>query len=167
VFDLETGVDLEEVEVIGVVVVDELDGACGGVVNGFGKDFGGGVELLAGGVGEAGGGSFFENFLMATLGGAVAFAEGEDAALAVAEDLDFDVAGAGDELFEVDGGVAEVGLRETDDSVVGFAEVFGGVADLHADAAAAAGAFEHDGVFEGGGFGEGFVEAGDDAGAGE
>ena len=41
------------------------------------------------------------------------------------------------------------------------------MADAHADAAAAAGALEHDGVGEGFGLGEGVVEVGEKAGAGK
>ncbi len=74
VLDLEAGVDFEEIELLGVVVVDELDGAGGGVGDGLGEEGGGGLEAGAGFVGEAGGGRFFENFLVAALRGAVAFA---------------------------------------------------------------------------------------------
>ena len=133
----------------------------------FVEERGGGFEAVAGFVGEAGGGRFFEDFLVAALRGAVAFAESEDVALAVAEDLDFDVAGAGYVFFEVDAGVAEVGAAEAQDGLVGFGELLGRVADAHADAAAAAGALEHDRVGEGVGLGEGVVEVGEQAGAGE
>ena len=167
VLDLEAGVDFEEEEIFLVIVVNEFDGAGVGVMNGFAEEGGGGEEALAGGVREAGGGGFFEDLLVAALGGAVAFAEGEDVALAVAEDLDFDVAGAGDEALEVDGGVAEVGLSEAGDGVEGVGKFSGGVADAHADAAAASGAFEHDRVAEGFGLGEGVGEVLEEAGAGE
>ena len=63
-------------------------------------------------------------------------------------------------FFEVDAGVAEVGAAQTENRLVGFGELVGGVADAHADAAAAAGALEHDGIGEGVGFGEGVVEIG-------
>ena len=125
VLDLEAGVDFEEVELLGVVVVDEFDCAGGGVVDGFGEKGGGGFEAGARFVSEAGGGRFFEDFLVAALRGAVAFPQGEDAALAVAEDLDFDVAGAGYIFFEIDAGVAEVGAAQAEYGLVGFGELLG------------------------------------------
>ncbi len=120
VLDLESGVDFEEVELLGVVVVDELDGAGGGVVDGFGEEGCGGEEAGPGFVRQAGCWGLFEDFLVAALGGAVALAEGEDVAVAVAEDLDLDVTGAGDVFFEVDAGVAEVGAAEAEHGVPGL-----------------------------------------------
>ncbi len=99
VLDLKAGVDFEEVELLGVVVVDELDGTGGGVLDGFREERCGSLEALADFVGEAGCWCFFKDLLVASLGGAVALAQSEDVAFAVAKDLDFDMAGAGDVFF--------------------------------------------------------------------
>ncbi len=50
-----------------------------------------------------------QDLLVAALEGAVAVAEGDDLALAVAEDLHLDVAGVFDEAFQEDAGGGEGG----------------------------------------------------------
>ena len=75
---------------------------------------------------------------MAALDRAIAFVEVEDVAVAVAQDLHFDVLGAGDVFFEKDGGVAEGAAG----FVPGFVEQAGQVGGLGHDAHAAAAAAE-------------------------
>ncbi len=166
-FNLEAGVDFEEVEVAGGVVVDELDRAGVGVAGGGAEAGGAGEEVGALGVGEAGCGGFFDDFLVAALDGAVAFAEGDNVSVGIAEDLDFNVAGVLDKFFEEDSAVFKIGLGETDDGLEGGGEVGGFANEGHADAAAAAGAFEHDGVADAGGFALCGFEVGEEVGAGQ
>ena len=123
--------------------------------------------MLARGVSQARRGCFFQNLLVTALSAAVALAEGDDLTLAVAEDLNLDVAGAGDVAFEIHRGVAEVRVREADDGVVRVFELGRAVADAHADAAASAGAFEHDGIAQGVRLRERVTQIGKDAGAGQ
>jgi hypothetical protein len=59
----------------------------------------------------AGPGASSKHLLVAALERAVAFAQVHRAALAVAEDLDLDVAGAAEVLLDIDLVVAEGGLR--------------------------------------------------------
>src|SRR3546814_4336450 len=56
-------------------------------------------------------GGFFEPFLVTALERAVALAEMDRAALAVAEDLEFDVARVAEIFFHIDGRIAEGGRR--------------------------------------------------------
>ena len=91
-FDLQPGVDLEEIEIVARRVIDEFDRAGGGIAYGLAKLDSRGMEARAGGVGKSGGRGFLDHLLVAALQRAIAFAEGDDAALAVAENLHFDVA---------------------------------------------------------------------------
>ena len=61
--------------------------------------------------GQVGGGAFLIELLVAALHGAVALPEVEGVAVQVGDDLDLDVAGMLEVLFEVDLGAAEGGLR--------------------------------------------------------
>ncbi len=119
-FNLQARVDLEEVKRAGGVVVNVFDGT-GVVISGGVAQAGGGFEqtsALLGG--ESGGGRFLDDFLIAALNGAVAFADGYYVAAAVAEDLDFDVAGVLDKFFEKDSAFLEIVFCEAFHSGEGF-----------------------------------------------
>ena len=110
--DLQAGVDLEEVEFLARGIVDELDRAGRAIVRPRGRDrppprAGGSATV----VGEAGRRGLLDHLLVAPLQRAIAFAERDHLALAVAEDLHLDMAGVGDEALEIDAGVAEAGAR--------------------------------------------------------
>ena len=99
-FDLEAGVGLDEVEVV-VLVQQELEGSDVAVADGLGGSGGDGGEAVAGGLGYGGGRGFLDDFLVATLDGTFALPEVGGEAVGVADYLDFDVAGVGDESFEI------------------------------------------------------------------
>ena len=61
----------------------------------------------ADGVVQADGGGDFDDFLVAALHRAIALVQVDDVAVVVAENLHFDVLGAGNVFFEEDGGIAE------------------------------------------------------------
>jgi hypothetical protein len=69
-----------------------------------------GVEVRRTLFGQQRGGRFFHHLLVAALERAVAFAKRDDAALAIAEDLHFDMARAAHVAFEEDAGIAEIAL---------------------------------------------------------
>ncbi len=117
-------------------------------------------------VGEAGRGRLLDDFLVAALGGAIAFAESHDVAFAITEELHFDVAAAGDVFFEEEAGVFEIVAGKPLDALVHGREFGFGGDELQPDAAAACGAFQHDGIADAGGFLAGVVEVADKAGAG-
>ncbi len=107
--DLDALVDFQEIE-IALVIHDEFDGAGIGVMGGFGDSDGGFAHFFAQFpefVFEQGRGSFLDDFLVAALDGAIAFAQMDDAALMVAENLDFDVVRVFDEFLDVNAGIAE------------------------------------------------------------
>ena len=158
VFDLDAGVDFDEEPLAGVGIDEEFDGAGAGVTGGAAKLEGGLAEAVADFGGESDGGGDFDDFLVAALDGAVAFVEVEEVAVAVAEELDFDVAGAADVAFEEDGAVAEGGF--------GFGGGFGEAGfkfgwfedDAHAASAAAESGFQDEGEADLGGDLAGFFE---------
>ena len=115
VFDLEAGVHLHEVEFVirrfvrDASIDDEFDGAGAFVADGAGGGAGGLAHGGAAGRGHAGGGGFLHDLLVAALDGAVALEEVECVAVAVGEDLKFDVTGSGEIALEEDAIVAEGG----------------------------------------------------------
>ena len=108
--DLDARIDLDEVERAGVGIHQELDRAGAAVVRGVGDRDGVAAELLPLRVVEVGRRRALDHLLVAALHRAVALEQVDDVAVAVAEDLHLDVAGALDQLFEIDLVVAEGGL---------------------------------------------------------
>ena len=166
-FHLDAGIHLDEV-VVALGIYEELDGAGVGVLGGFGGADGGLAHFLAQGGSEEGGGGFLDEFLVAALHGAVAFAEVEGLAVAVGENLELDVAGFLDVFLEVNGAVAEgfFGFVFGDIELFGEGDVV--VGDAHAATAAAGDGFDDDGVADLAGdfdrlglVGDGAVGAGD------
>ena len=97
------------------------------------------VALLAG---DDRGGRFLEHLLVAALQRAVALAEMDRVALAVAEHLELDVARVAEVLLEIDGVVAERGLGLVAGLLHQRLELVGPGADLHAAPAAARGGLD-------------------------
>ena len=111
VLDLEAGVHLEEVELAGVVVEQELHGAGVGVADVAGEVDGRGGDRGALLVGERRRGRLLEHLLVPALGRAVALVEVEHGAVVVADHLHLDVAAALDVLLDEHGVVAEGAQR--------------------------------------------------------
>ena len=95
---------------------------------------------------DDGGGGFFDDLLMAALDGALALAEIDGVAVLVGEELDFDVAGALDELFEIDLAGAEGARGLVAGRDEGGGQLCRSLDGAHAFAAAAGGGFQHDGI---------------------
>ena len=155
VLDLEAGVHLDEVEL--AVLVEELDRAGARV---FELAHGGGADLadlvaLFGGDGRGGG--LFPDLLVAALQRAVAGAEMDGVALAVAHHLDFDVARLVEILLDVDAVVAEGGLGLGAGGRPGDRAVSSLLRDLHAAPAAAGRRLDDDRVADLRGGRHGFV----------
>ena len=110
VLDLDARIDLDEVELAGVGIHQELDGAGAGIVRGVGDGDGVGGKLLALRGVEIGRGRALDDLLVAALDRAVALEEVDDRAVLVGEDLHLDMAGALDQLLEIDLVLAEGGL---------------------------------------------------------
>ena len=137
VFDLDPRVDLDEVELLGIGVVQELDGA--GVVDADGAADGerGIEDALPHVVREVRRGGEFDDLLVPPLDRAVALEQVDEAAVLVAEELHLDVLGAGDELFEEGVRVAERLARLALGGFERVLQLVRGVDDTHAAAAAA------------------------------
>ncbi len=147
VLHLEPGVDLDEVGP-GVLVHQELHRGQG-VVAHLG-DQPAGVVLepfaqLLGHLGPGGGGDLDE-LLVVALDRAVALVEGEDVAEFVCDDLDLDVSYGGEQLLDIDPGVAEAGAGHGRGLVEGLFQLVVGEHLVDAASAAAAFGLEHDGV---------------------
>ncbi|MCY1173559.1 hypothetical protein D9M73_137230 [compost metagenome] len=95
---------------------------------------------------QHGRGGFFEHLLVAALERAVAFAQMDGVAIAVAKHLKFDVARVAEIFFEIDGGIAERGLRLAAGLLHQRFELILGGADLHAAPAAARRRLDDDGI---------------------
>ena len=144
VFDLEAGVGFDKGEVAFVVCVDEeLEGGEAAIADG-GGDAGGGVgEARSCAGAEEWAGRPFDDFLVASLEATFALAEVRDGAASVADHLHLDVARAGEQAFDDDGGIAEgcggFGLA----AGVGLFKLVGGGDDAHAASAAAGDGLDH------------------------
>ena len=95
---------------------------------------------------ERGGGAFLPDLLMPALQRAIAFAQMDCAAAAVAENLDLDVPGLFEVFFKIDRIVAEGGFGFGARSRKGIDEIALGSRDLHAAPAAAGSGLDQDGI---------------------
>jgi hypothetical protein len=141
--DLQTRIDFEEIEILALDVVDELHGAGGLVVDALPERDGGLMQPRAHLFGDARCRRLLDHLLIAPLQRAIALAEPDNMPLAVAEDLHLDVPRHRDEALEIDASVAEAGARGALHGGEALAQRCFVVAELHADAAAAGGALQH------------------------
>ena len=167
--NLDTRVHLDEVPLLGVDVHQELDRARVVVADGLaelqGRGAEGGPEVL----GEADGGGDLDHLLVAPLDRAVPLVQVDDPAVLVAQELDLDVLGPGDEALEEDVGAAEGRLRLGLGLLEAGEQVGLVVDDPHAAAAAAVGRLDDQGEADlrgglagGGRVSQGVVGAGQD-----
>ena len=137
--DLDPGVHFDEIEL--AVLVQEFDGADAEIFHVLHRLGAGRADLGACRRRQNRRGAFFPDLLVTPLQRAVALAEMDGAAAAVAEDLDFDVARLLQVFFQIDRGVAERRLGLVGRGRQRQHQVFGGLRDLHAAAAAAGSRF--------------------------
>ena len=116
--DLDARVHFQEVEALPCQVDQELDRAQAAVMDVLGEADGGRVQVAAHGVGQIRCGCLFDQFLIAALDRTIAVAD-VDHALAVAQNLHFDMAPLGDEALHVNATVAKsckgFGTREIEE----------------------------------------------------
>ena len=142
VFDLNARVHLDEAEL--AVLVEEFDRA-GAQIFDLAHRLGDGLaDLVAGGDIERRRGAFLPDFLMAPLQRAIAFAEMNGAAFAVAENLNFDVARLFEVFFQVKRVVAEGGFGFRARHGERRAKLAFAAHHFHAAAAAAGSRLEYD-----------------------
>jgi hypothetical protein len=115
VLNLQARVDFEEVEAPRVGIEHELDRASRFILHGLAKTDGTCVQRCALLSGQTRCRSFLNHFLIAPLHRAVAFAQCNYAATAIAEDLHLDMPRVLNELFQVDTRIREVRFAEPRD----------------------------------------------------
>ncbi len=149
VFDLDARIDLDEVEVVGVRVHQEFDGAGVAIVGCPCQPQGRLAEFDATRLGQIGGRGPLHDFLVAALHRAVALEEMDELALGVAQDLDLHMPRPAHQLLQIDLVVAKgrQGLALGD--VHGRAQVGLGGYHAHAAPAAAPTGLEHQGIANG------------------
>ncbi len=111
VLDLQARVGFDEEELLRRIVDQELEGAEAAILHGLGHGDRGIDDPQAQRGAEMRAGRQLDDLLVAALYRAVAFAQGHDAALAIAHDLHLDVACAVDQPFGIERPVAEGGFR--------------------------------------------------------
>ena len=112
VLDLQPGVDLQEIEALRIAVIDELHRAGAAIAHRARQRHGRLAERAGDGIGQVGRRGFLYDLLVASLHRAVAHAQGQHAAPAVAEYLHFQMAGAFDVALDEDARIAEVALPQ-------------------------------------------------------
>ena len=145
VLDLNTGVDFHEVEVF-LGIHQELDSTGRVITGGFTHAGGSGAELLAFFIIEDGARGLFDELLLASLHGAVAFPEVDDVAVLVTEDLDLNVPRVINEFLDIDGAIAKSGLGFLAGGLDTRDERAVIVSDAHTPSAASSCGLDHDGV---------------------
>ena len=105
-FDLDPGIDLDEIE-LELAVDQELDGAGVGVAGGLDKSDCGLADVLADRVGQVRRWSFLDKLLVPSLQAAVSFPEMHCVSVLIGEDLHLDVPRILDVLFQIDTGIVE------------------------------------------------------------
>ena len=107
VLDLDARIDLDEVEIATLGIHQELDRAGAHVVRRPGEAHRRVAQRLALGLAQIGSRRALDHLLVAALHRAVPLKQVDDVAVPVAEDLHLDVAGALDQLLEIDLALAE------------------------------------------------------------
>ncbi len=144
VFDLDARIDLDEIELAGVGILQELDGSRRAVADRAADLERRLAQLASLRIGEKRRRSAFHHLLIAPLHGAIALVQMHQIAVRVAQDLHFHVARAADQLLEINLVLAESRLGLAPRGGHGFDEIVVVFDDAHAAAAAAPTRFEHD-----------------------
>ena len=148
--DLQSRVHLEEIEAVGAQpagrVDDELDGAGADIADGARRRDRGLAHRVAASPRAGRARALLDHLLMAALQRAVALEEMHDAAVRVAEHLDFDVARGGDEFLDQHAGIAENRLGFALRSLERGREVDVGVDAAHTAPAAAGDRLDQHGI---------------------
>ena len=142
-FDLQAGIDFEEREEVFAGVVEELDGCGASVPDCDCETLCGCLEVCDLLGCENRRCRLLDDLLISTLHRAVADAERPCGALAVGDDLNLDVAGAGDESFEEDDAAAEGAGGFIAGAVEGVAEFVVAGDDADTATSTACGCLQH------------------------
>ena len=160
--DLQARVHFEKVE-IALAVDDEFDRTGGVVTDGFRERDRLFTHMPARRLIEKRRWRFLNDFLIAPLNRAFALIQVNASAVPIAEDLDFDMAGCGDEFFDEDAIVTEAGGCFGFRAFEAFPRTVIVMSNAHAFATAAGGCLDHHGIADFAGDPGRFIGIGDQA----
>src|SRR6266478_1471395 len=140
---LQARVDLEKIEIPGGVVVDKLDGARRLVAYRLAELNRGLQKPLPDCAPESRCGRFFDDLLVPPLYRAIALAKSGYRAAAIAEDLNLNVPGLGNESFQVQSAASKVRLAQSRNRIESLVQLRRRSTQPDADATAARCAFQH------------------------
>ena len=144
--DLDARIDFDEIEFPAIAIHQEFHRAGADIIGRLADAQRRLRHVAARLVGNPGGGGALDHFLVAALDGAVALEQMHQIAVMVAQDLHFDMAGPGDELFEIDFVFAESSLGFTPCHAHSFNDAIRIGQRAHATSAAAPAGFQHHGI---------------------
>ena len=137
VFNLNAGIDLDEIDLAAQDIVEELAGSGVAIVDAFGEAYRRCIQLRTQGIRHGDTGRFLDNLLVAALHRAVTLAKVDDFARTIADELHFDMARLGDEALHEQGAVVERGQGFGVRAVESGLDFNGAFHDHHAAPAAA------------------------------
>src|SRR5690606_2339171 len=109
--DLQPGIGFDEVKAAGIQIDEKLHRPDAAILHGSADSDGGIEQPVAQRHVETGCGGHFDDLLPLTLQAAFAVPQMDDVTGAIADDLDFDMTRAADELFAIDGVRSKTGER--------------------------------------------------------
>ena len=143
---LDAGIHLHKVEMLSVAVQQKFHSACALVVDGLRRFHGSPAHLLPQLRRQAPGGGFLNELLVPALDGAVPVSQVDDVALAVRQDLKFNVPGFQHQLFQIHFIVSEAGVGLRFGGGVSVGQVFSAVAAADTPAAASGAGLQQNGI---------------------
>ncbi|KAG7132255.1 hypothetical protein HYQ46_009531 [Verticillium longisporum] len=159
VLNLQSSIDLKEVELFRVNIVNIFDRADVAVLHRRGEALGCFSHPIPDSQRHKDGGAFLNDLLIPSLQRTIPLAGGRDVSLAVAKHLNLYVPGILDEMLNKHASVAKVRLGESLHAMIRLGQTLCVIAPTKPNAATAGRALEHYGVFDALSFGEGLVDA--------
>ena len=144
VFDLDTRIDFDEIEVLFILIDQEFDRAGIHIVDILHQFDSCIADVLSECLRKRPCRRHFDDLLVTALDGAVTFEEMHHIAVLITHDLHFDMLRVHDAAFDIDFIITESHLRFGTRTVVRFFQIFHAVDISHAASAAAIDGFDHD-----------------------
>ena len=156
-FDLNTRIDLDEIELIGIGIHQEFDRAGMGVIDRLAQFDGRRADGLTLTLAQIRRRRPFNHFLIASLNRTIALEQMQQVAMLITQQLHLDVARIAHQLFDIDLVIAKRTGRFAPGDLDLRAQIVGRFDDAHAAPTAAPTGLEHDRVTHGSGRGVGLV----------
>ncbi|KAH3670930.1 hypothetical protein OGAPHI_000641 [Ogataea philodendri] len=143
-FNLETSVDFQEVELVSFLVVDEFHGTSTFIVDRGSKLLGSFSHLGSGGVWEVWSWCFFDNLLVSSLQRAIPFPKSNSLTVTITKHLDFNVTSILNKTFKENTRVTKVGLTLMLDGLENSLNVGSRIDFLQTNSSSSGSRFHHD-----------------------